>query len=292
MKNISCWLVDDHLLSNRYKRSLHRAKSADINGQYKKADHFDKLIRIAYENSGEWWITDSGELKYAVTEVNDISHEDFAEEEILNKLGFDSWEISSYDTYYDVLNRYIANDLLRDNFENENLQEYRDYLEENNLDNSLETYLTYIREKNPHELNPEIYHQETQDLIKGLNNAREYAISKFGWIRVVKHGSNITLEVENLSPNIIQRIIRAVKDGDELLSEHEDPYKINFTIEVYEPSQATLNNVKLIDLENNNVRNIYQQTLRSLMPNQVSDDYFTNRFKTTQHPYYKGKIGD
>ena len=156
-------------------------------------------------------------------------------------------------------------------------------------DYDIESYLRYLRHRNRPTEGHEEYNKQTESLIKGLKDPRNHAVFNFGWIRVVKRGSTVDLELERLNQKTLNNISTAV---GEITSYQENPDRLRFNIEVFKPRHVTLNDITLEEIENGTVRSKYLEGLRDMLPPQVAEEYYKNFFGTVGHPYYRGKIGD
>jgi len=306
-KKKSYWIIDGKLIKTALDVKIYQAKLADDLGNFKKADSIDNLIRIAYQEddeedeenedwhaqSGEYWIDDYGNAHYADSDVGDVGHEDLAEQEIIGRLGFDPWEVhAGGHPDYHVINKYTAEHILDQVAMDPHMQGYHNYLMENGIskeDYDLESYLRYLRHQNTPNENAEDYNQETESLIKGLKDPRNHCIFNFGWIRVVKRGSTVDLELEKLNQKTLKNISSAI---GEITGYEENPDMLRFNIEVFKPRHISLNDITLKDIENGTVQSKYLQEIRDMLPPQVSEEYYKNFFGTVGHPYYRGRVGD
>ena len=301
-KKKSYWIIDGKLIKTALDVKIHQAKLADFLGNFKKADSIDNLIRLSYNDydydeeedwhaqSGEYWIDQYGGAHYADSDVGNIGHDDLAEQEILSRLGFDTEEVAN-DPYQEieVLNKFVADDLLDSNMHRSHMKSYHDYLTEQKQEHDLHNYLRFLRRRTTPSENPDKYHHETESLIKGLNDARTYARQNFGWIRVVKRGNVVDLELEKLTPSVLKNIQSSL---GEIAGYDENLDRLKFNIEVYSPKQVSVNNVSLKDIESGNVLSLYMKELREQLPPQVAEEYYKNFFGTVGHPYYRGRVGD
>jgi hypothetical protein len=299
-KKKSYWVIDGKLIKTALDVKVYQAKLADKLGNFRLADNIDSLVRLAYDEdeedenwhaqSGEYWIDDYGNAQYADGDVGDVGHEELAEQEILGRLGFDPYELEgdSDGTY----NSYTANHLLDSLYDHPVLEEYYKYLIDNGLtkeDYDIESYLRYLRHRNKPTEGHEEYNEQTESLIKGLKDPRNHAIFNFGWIRVVKRGSTVDLELERLNQKTLNNINSAV---GEITSYQENPNRLRFNIEVFKPRHVTLNDITLEEIENGTVQSKYLEGLREMLPPQVAEEYYKNFFGNVGHPYYKGRVGD
>lgn len=297
----SYWMIDGKLIKTALHVKIHQAKSADRFGNFRLADNLDKSIRFAYQEdeeeeenwhaqSGEYWIDDYGNAQYADSDVGDVGHEELAEQEILGRLGFDPYDLQG-DT--DLTNNsYTAGHLLDSLYDDPILEDYYKYLIDNGLtkeDYDIESYLRYLRHRNRPQENHEEYNKQTESLIAGLKDPRNHAIFNFGWIRVVKRGSTVDLELEKLNQKTLKNISSAI---GEITSYQENPDSLKFYIEVFSPRHISLNDITLKDIENGSVQSKYLQGIREMLPPQVAEEYYKNFFGTVGHPYYKGRVGD
>lgn len=302
-KKKSYWIIDGKLIKTALDVKIYQAKLADELGNFKKADSIDNLIRLAYNEydedddndwhaqSGEYWVDEYGNAHYADSDVGYIGHDDLAEQEILTRLGYDTEEINVDNPYQEieVLNKFTAEDILENNLHRAHMQDYRRHLAEQNQEHYLPNYLRYIRNRKSPKENPERHNLETESLIKGLVDARTFARKNFGWIRVVKRGNVVDLELEKLTPAVLKNIKSSL---GEIAGYDENLNRLRFNIEVYSPRQVALNNVSLEDIENGNVLSQHMQELREQLPPQVADEYYKKYFGTVGHPYYRGRVGD
>ena len=300
-KKKSYWIIDGKLIKTALDVKIYQAKLADDLGNFKKADSIDNLIRIAYQEeddeeenwhaqSGEYWIDDYGNAQYADGDVGDVGHEELAEQEILGRLGFDPYDLQGDSDI--THNSYTANHLLDSLYDDPILEEYYQYLIDNGLtkeDYDIESYLRYLRHRNRPEEGHEEYNKQTESLIAGLKDPRNHAIFNFGWIRVVKRGSTVDLELEKLNQKTLKNISSAI---GEITSYQENPDRLKFNIEVFKPRHISLNDITLQDIENGTVQTKYLQGIREMLPPQVSEEYYKNFFGTVGHPYYRGRVGD
>jgi hypothetical protein len=299
-KKKSYWIIDGKLIKTALDVKIYQAKLADDLGNFKKADSIDNLIRIAYQEddeeenwyaqSGEYWIDDYGNAQYADGDVGDVGHEELAEQEILGRLGFDPYDLQGDSDI--THNSYTANHLLDSLYDDPILEEYYQYLIDNGLtkeDYDIESYLRYLRHRNRPEEGHEEYNKQTESLIAGLKDPRNHAIFNFGWIRVVKRGSTVDLELEKLNQKTLKNISSAI---GEITSYQENPDRLKFNIEVFKPRHISLNDITLKDIENGTVQTKYLQGIREMLPPQVSEEYYKNFFGTVGHPYYRGRVGD
>jgi len=300
-KKKSYWIIDGKLIKTALDVKIYQAKLADDLGNFKKADSIDNLIRIAYQEeddeeenwhaqSGEYWIDDYGNAQYADGDVGDVGHEELAEQEILGRLGFDPYDLQGDPDI--THNSYTANHLLDSLYDDPILEEYYQYLIDNGLtkeDYDIESYLRYLRHRNRPEEGHEEYNKQTESLIAGLKDPRNHAIFNFGWIRVVKRGSTVDLELEKLNQKTLKNISSAI---GEITSYQENPDRLKFNIEVFKPRHISLNDITLQDIENGTVQTKYLQGIREMLPPQVSEEYYKNFFGTVGHPYYRGRVGD
>ena len=172
------------------------------------------------------------------------------------------------------------------------LEDYYKYLIDNGLtkeDYDIESYLRYLRHTNRPQENHEEYNKQTESLIAGLKDPRNHAIFNFGWIRVVKRGSTVDLELEKLNQKTLKNISSAI---GEITSYQENPDSLRFNIEVFKPRYISLNDITLQDIESGTVQTKYLQGIREMLPPQVAEEYYKNFFGTVGHPYYKGRVGD
>jgi len=299
-KKKSYWIIDGKLIKTALDVKIYQAKLADDLGNFKKADSIDNLIRIAYQEddeeenwhaqSGEYWIDDYGNAQYADGDVGDVGHEELAEQEILGRLGFDPYDLQGDSDI--THNSYTAGHLLDSLYDDPILEEYYQYLIDNGLtkeDYDIESYLRYLRHRNRPEEGHEEYNKQTESLIAGLKDPRNHAIFNFGWIRVVKRGSTVDLELEKLNQKTLKNISSAI---GEITSYQENPDRLKFNIEVFKPRHISLNDITLQDIENGTVQTKYLQGIREMLPPQVSEEYYKNFFGTVGHPYYRGRVGD
>jgi hypothetical protein len=300
-ENKSYWMIDGKLIKTALDVKIHQAKSADRFGNFRLADNLDKSLRFAYQEdeeeeenwhaqSGEYWIDDYGNAQYADGDVGDVGHEELAEQEILGRLGFDPYDLQGdADLNH---NSYTAGHLLDSLYDDPILEDYYKYLIDNGLtkeDYDIESYLRYLRHRNRPQENHEEYNKQTESLIAGLKDPRNHAIFNFGWIRVVKRGSTVDLELEKLNQKTLKNISSAI---GEITSYQENPDRLKFNIEVFKPRHISLNDITLKDIENGSVQSKYLQGIREMLPPQVAEEYYKNFFGTVGHPYYKGRVGD
>ena len=301
-KKKSYWIIDDKLIKTALDVKIHQAKSADKFGNFRLADNIDKSLRFAYQEdeddeeedwhaqSGEYWIDDYGNAQYADGDVGDVGHEELAEQEILGRLGFDPYDLQG-DTDL-THNSYTAGHLLDSLYDDPILEDYYKYLVDNGLtkeDYDIESYLRYLRHRNRPQENHQEYSKQTESLIAGLKDPRNHAIFNFGWIRVVKRGSTVDLELEKLNQKTLKNISSAI---GEITSYEENPDRLKFNIEVFSPRHISLNDITLRDIESGEVQSKYLKGLREMLPPQVAEEYYKNFFGTVGHPYYKGRQGD
>jgi len=295
----SYWIIDGKLIKTALDLKIHQAKSADRFGNFRLADNLDKSLRFAYqedEDEDENWHAQSGEIddygnaQYADGDVGDVGHEELAEQEILGRLGFDPYNLQGDSDI--THNSYTAGHLLDSLYDDPILEDYYKYLIDNGLtkeDYDIESYLRYLRHTNRPTEDHEEYNKQTESLIAGLKDPRNHAIFNFGWIRVVKRGSTVDLELEKLSQKTLKNISSAI---GEITSYEENPDRLKFNIEVFKPRHISLNDITLRDIESGEVQSKYLQGLREMLPPQVAEEYYKNFFGTVGHPYYKGRQGD
>ena len=297
----SYWMIDGKLIKTALDVKIHQAKSADRFGNFRLADNLDKSLRFAYQEdeeeeenwhaqSGEYWIDDYGNAQYADGDVGDVGHEELAEQEILGRLGFDPYDLQGDADL--THNSYTAGHLLDSLYDDPILEDYYKYLIDNGLtkeDYDIESYLRYLRHRNRPQENHEEYNKQTESLIAGLKDPRNHAIFNFGWIRVVKRGTTVDLELEKLNQKTLKNISSAI---GEITSYQENPDRLKFNIEVFKPRHISLNDITLKDIENGSVQSKYLQGIREMLPPQVAEEYYKNFFGTVGHPYYKGRVGD
>ena len=298
----SYWMIDGKLIKTALDVKIHQAKSADRFGNFRLADNLDKSLRFAYQEdedeedenwhaqSGEYWIDDYGNAQYADGDVGDVGHEELAEQEILGRLGFDPYNLQGDSDI--THNSYTAGHLLDSLYDDPILEDYYKYLIDNGLtkeDYDIESYLRYLRHTNRPTEDHEEYNKQTESLIAGLKDPRNHAIFNFGWIRVVKRGSTVDLELEKLNQKTLKNISSAI---GEITSYQENPDRLKFNIEVFKPRHISLNDITLKDIENGTVQTKYLQGIREMLPPQVAEEYYKNFFGTVGHPYYKGRVGD
>ena len=301
-KKKSYWIIDDKLIKTALDVKIHQAKSADKFGNFRLADNIDKSLRFAYQEdeddeeenwhaqSGEYWIDDYGNAQYADGDVGDVGHEELAEQEILGRLGFDPYDLQG-DTDL-THNSYTAGHLLDSLYDDPILEDYYKYLIDNGLtkeDYDIESYLRYLRHRDRPQENHEEYNKQTESLIAGLKDPRNHAIFNFGWIRVVKRGSTVDLELEKLNQKTLKNISSAI---GEITAYEENPDRLKFNIEVFSPRHISLNDITLKDIESGEVQSKYLQGIREMLPPQVAEEYYKNFFGTVGHPYYRGRVGD
>ena len=299
-KKQSYWIIDGKLIKTALDVKVYQAKLADKLGKFHIADSIENSIRLAYDEddededwhaqSGEYWIDEYGNAHYADGDVGDVGHEELAEQEILGRLGFDPYDLEGDSD--NIYNSYTANHLLDSLYDDPILEDYYKYLTDNGLtkeDYDIESYLRYLRHRNRPTEGHEEYNKQTESLIKGLKDPRNHAVFNFGWIRVVKRGSTVDLELERLNQKTLNNISTAV---GEITSYQENPGRLRFNIEVFKPRHVTLNDITLEEIENGTVRSKYLEGLRDMLPPQVAEEYYKNFFGTVGHPYYRGKIGD
>jgi hypothetical protein len=299
-KKKSYWIIDGKLIKTALDVKVYQAKLADKLGKFHIADSIENSIRLAYDEddededwhaqSGEYWIDEYGNAHYADGDVGDVGHEELAEQEILGRLGFDPYDLEG-DTD-NTYNSYTANHLLDSLYDDPILEDYYKYLIDNGLtkeDYDLESYLRYLRHRNRPAEGHEEYNKQTESLINGLKDPRNHAVFNFGWIRVVKRGSTVDLELERLNQKTLNNISTAV---GEITSYQENADRLRFNIEVFKPRHVTLNDITLEEIENGTVQSKYLEGLRDMLPPQVAEEYYKNFFGTVGHPYYRGKIGD
>ncbi len=300
-KKKSYWIIDGKLIKTALDVKIYQARLADDLGNFRLADSIDNSIRLAYHDdedeeedwhaqSGEYWIDDYGNAQYADGDVGDVGHEELAEQEILGRLGFDPYELQGdTDSTY---NSYTANHLLDSLYDDPVLEDYYKYLIDNGLtkeDYDIESYLRYLRHRARPAEDHEEYNKQTESLIKGLKDPRNHAIFNFGWIRVVKRGSTVDLELERLNQKTLKNISSAI---GEITSYQENPDRLRFNIEVFKPRHISLNDITLQDIESGNVQSKYLEGLREMLPPQVAEEYYKNFFGSVGHPYYRGRVGD
>jgi hypothetical protein len=298
----SYWMVDGKLIKTALDVKIHQAKSADRFGNFRLADNLDKSLRFAYQEdedeedenwhaqSGEYWIDDYGNAQYADGDVGDVGHEELAEQEILGRLGFDPYNLQGDSDI--THNSYTAGHLLDSLYDDPILEDYYKYLIDNGLtkeDYDIESYLRYLRHRNRPQENHEEYNKQTESLIAGLKDPRNHAIFNFGWIRVVKRGSTVDLELEKLNQKTLKNISSAI---GEITAYEENPDRLRFNIEVFSPRHISLNDITLRDIESGEVQSKYLKGIREMLPPQVAEEYYKNFFGTVGHPYYKGRQGD
>jgi hypothetical protein len=299
-KKKSYWIIDGKLIKTALDVKVYQAKLADKLGKFHIADSIENSIRLAYDEddededwhaqSGEYWIDEYGNAHYADGDVGDVGHEELAEQEILGRLGFDPYDLEGNSD--NIYNSYTANHLLDSLYDDPILEDYYKYLTDNGLtkeDYDIESYLRYLRHRNRPTEGHEEYNKQTESLIKGLKDPRNHAVFNFGWIRVVKRGSTVDLELERLNQKTLNNISTAV---GEITSYQENPDRLRFNIEVFKPRHVTLNDITLEEIENGTVQSKYLEGLRDMLPPQVAEEYYKNFFGTVGHPYYRGKIGD
>ena len=301
-KKKSYWIIDGKLIKTALDVKIHQAKLADRLGNFRLADNIDRTIRFAYNDldddehenwhaqSGEYWIDDDGNAQYADGDVGDVNHEQLAEQKIIGSLGFDPYDLD--DDSHQVYDSYTVSRLLDSLYDDPILEDYYKYLIDNGLtkeDYDLESYLRYLRHRNRPQENHEEYNKQTESLIAGLKDPRNHAIFNFGWIRVVKRGSTVDLELEKLNQKTLNNISSAI---GEITAYEENPDMLKFNIEVFSPRHISLNDITLKDIESGEVQSKYLQSLREMLPPQVAEEYYKNFFGTVGHPYYRGKIGD
>ena len=298
----SYWMIDGKLIKTALDVKIHQAKSADNFGNFRLADNIDKSLRFAYQEdeddeeedwhaqSGEYWIDDYGNAQYADGDVGDVGHEELAEQEILGRLGFDPYDLQGDADL--THNSYTAGHLLDSLYDDPILEDYYKYLIDNGLtkeDYDIESYLRYLRHRNRPQENHEEYNKQTESLIAGLKDPRNHAIFNFGWIRVVKRGSTVDLELEKLNQKTLKNISSAI---GEITAYEENPDRLKFNIEVFSPRHISLNDITLKDIESGEVQSKYLQGIREMLPPQVAEEYYKNFFGTVGHPYYRGRVGD
>ena len=298
----SYWMIDGKLIKTALDVKIHQAKSADRFGNFRLADNLDKSLRFAYQEdeeeeeenwhaqSGEYWIDDYGNAQYADGDVGDVGHEELAEQEILGRLGFDPYDLQGDADL--THNSYTAGHLLDSLYDDPILEDYYKYLIDNGLtkeDYDIESYLRYLRHRNRPQENHEEYNKQTESLIAGLKDPRNHAIFNFGWIRVVKRGSTVDLELEKLNQKTLKNISSAI---GEITAYEENPDRLKFNIEVFSPRHISLNDITLKDIESGEVQSKYLQGIREMLPPQVAEEYYKNFFGTVGHPYYRGRVGD
>jgi len=299
-KKKSYWIIDGKLIKTALDVKVYQAKLADKLGKFHIADSIENSIRLAYDEddededwhaqSGEYWIDEYGNAHYADGDVGDVGHEELAEQEILGRLGFDPYDLEGNSD--NIYNSYTANHLLDSLYDDPILEDYYKYLTDNGLtkeDYDIESYLRYLRHRNRPTEGHEEYNKQTESLIKGLKDPRNHAVFNFGWIRVVKRGSTVDLELERLNQKTLNNISTAV---GEITSYQENPDRLKFNIEVFKPRHISLNDITLRDIENGTVQTKYLQGIREMLPPQVSEEYYKNFFGTVGHPYYRGRVGD
>lgn len=181
--------------------------------------------RIASRN-GEYWIQDNGDSVYADGDVGDYNHAMIAEQEILNRLGYDS---DDYDNEYvasldDANNQFetAVRNAQSWNLDDTQLGEYFAMLVDKHGEDDwkdwaeLDDYLFW--KNHNHVTDPEELSRRKQVFDKtweGLKNPILHATQNFGWYRVKPSGNipGIAIEAWTLTPSDAQTIARGLDDA-------------------------------------------------------------------------------
>jgi len=173
---------------------------------------------------GEWWIDDGGQALFADGDVGDMNHEayvaDRLKREILSSLGVDTDDefIGNYEHYKDEIFQNIGNE-----FNPDELELWNDEIYEHAV-------MSYIKRTSP-----EVY--EKVNYAYGRGDAREYAMKRWGWARVVRNN----IQIDILTPDILKHIVEGLweayhdeldeKDGDRVSETNPDGEHV-FNLEV------------------------------------------------------------
>ena len=250
---------------------LNLAHACDTKGMHRMADQVTEFVIAMQRFANEWWLKD-GEAVYADGDYGDANHEMLAEEEMLNRLGFD------FDHHAEgPLTRDYAYDIFRQNIKdlddyNNHLREIHgddeDAIAEAHQDADLYDYLLWKRIQDNPKLDPEQARQEMDAAWQGFRDPRTYALQNFGWHRV--HGNRI--ETYNLNTGVLQEIVQGLYDAYD-----DEADKMHFYIESHNPRKY-IGPVTLADIESGKV-------LRDAIgPDTMSDVAVKRR---PSNPYYK-----
>jgi hypothetical protein len=260
-----------NISTTRITALLKLAQVCDSKEMHRIADQAMNCALAMYRYANEWWIKD-GVAVYADGDYGDVNHEMLAEEEMLNRLGFD---FEHYDE--GPLTRDYASHLLRRHIKD--LDDYNSHLRkiygddeeaiaEAHQEADLYEYLLWKRLHENPKMNPDQAKQEMDEAWKGFRDPRTYALKNFGWHRV--NGNRI--ETYNMNENVLQEIAQGLYDAY-----GEDAETMHFYIESHNP-QKYIGPVTLYDIESGKV-------LRDVIgPDAMSD---VNVSRPPGNSYYK-----
>ena len=262
-------------LYNQIQSMLILSSACDKKGMYRMADQLMTRVTSMQRTANEWWLKD-GEAVYADGDVGDINHEMLAEEEMLNRLGFDIENHSEW-----PITREHAYDIFRNNIRD--LDDYNQHLtsihngngdaiENAHEDADLYEYLLWKKLKQNPKLDPKEAREQMDKDWDGFRDPRTYALKNFGWHRV--QGKHV--ETYNLNKASLQEIARGLYDayGD-------DAERMQFYIESHNPRKY-IGPVSIDDIETGKV-------LRESIGPDSSEEVSVRR--RPANPYYKYEGG-
>jgi hypothetical protein len=244
LRIVSIWKVAGSLSRNDASmispsRIAIRASQLDQQGRTAEAEVLDRVLqrRLAMM-SGEWWITDHGVI-YADGDLGDANHEMYAEEKILQDIGFD---LESDNFWEGPLTLYSAKEIFREAVRNESDDDVCEYLdilkqayassgsptEEDEEDEpwkseaDLEDFLRWKFTKSVAPSSAQEHHNKFNELFAGFKDPRNYALRK-GWKRV--RGNNI--ETWTFTPADREQIAHGLF---EIFDEEADEY--TYSVEI------------------------------------------------------------
>lgn len=248
-----------------------------------------------HELNGEYWITDSGSTMYADGDIGDYNHEAYVimyiQGEIANSLGVDvETEFIDWDNVKSLIVQEILDD--EDEEAREELQHLIDDGEED------EIILRKMKESDPDA-------DEKMSIANGYGDAREYAIMKWGWKRVV--GNEI--ESRSLNADDMKAIASGISEIDEMISD-DAVFSISvYGNQHYDVTLAELEAGRLnaqepeeedsISAQSNITQNMIQNRRQQQKAMEIQNDMASKQVRDADiknmHPYYQNKtfpIGD
>lgn len=189
---------------------------------------------------GEYWIQDNGDAVYADGDFGDYNHAMLAEQEILNRLGYDSYEYDNEDVAsLDDANNQFDNALKNAKswkLDDSALGEYFAMLVEKHGEDDwkdwaeLEDYLFW--KEHSHITDEDELSKNKQEFDKtwaGLKDPVLHATQNFGWYRVKPSGNipGVAVETWTLTPQDASTIARGLEDAYE---EYVDSQRYNIEV--------------------------------------------------------------
>jgi hypothetical protein len=202
------------------------------------ATHKDAIQpeRLSYRQasptgSGEYWIGEDGNAIYADGDVGDYNHAMIAEQEILNRLGYDSYydePVASLDDAQNRFSRSLDSAKSWNPYDESDLGEYFEMLMEKYGEDDwkdyaeLEEYLFW--KANRHTTDEQELTNRKKEFDhhwSGMKDPTLHAVQHFGWHRVKPSGNipGISVETWELTPATVETIARGLYDAYDEMAE-------------------------------------------------------------------------